>query len=137
MVDLPFPDNTFDLVVSTLSIHHWHNPAKGIRECLRVTVPGGRCWIYDLRTDVPVKTHAKFVTGTGLSRLALGWIFKFHGVDPKQYQPSTILSWLESNAVVQARIHEVYLKLDIEKPFNRLRKSTACSKSASSMNSVQ
>jgi ubiquinone/menaquinone biosynthesis C-methylase UbiE len=123
--ELPFSDNTFDLVVSTLSIHHWRDPASGIRECLRVTAPGGRCWIYDLRTDVPAEAHAKLVTGEGLGRLALSWIFKFHGVDPKQYQASPIVSWLDGNASVQAEMHAAYLKLDIEKL------------NASSMNSIQ
>ncbi len=137
MRELPFPDNAFDLVVSTLSIHHWHDPASGIRECMRVTAPGGRCWIYDLRTDIPVKAHAKLVTGEGLGRLALSWIFKFHGVDPKQYQAPAIVSWLDGNATVQTQIHTAYLKLDIEKLSDRSQETTICSKSASSMNSIQ
>ncbi len=135
--ELPFSDNAFDLVVSTLSIHHWRDPASGIRECLRVTAPGGRCWIYDLRTDVSTRTHAKFVTGKGLYRLALGWIFKFHGVDPRQYQVPKIVSWLDSSATVHAEIREAYLKLDIEKPLDKLQDRTVCSKSALLMNSIQ
>ena len=134
--ELPFPDNAFDLVVSTLSIHHWRDPASGIRECLRVTAQGGRCWIYDLRTDVPAGTHAKFVTGKGFVRFALGWIFKFHGVDPRQYQVPKIVSWLDSGATVQAEIREAYLKLDIEKPLDKLQDRTTCSKSVSSINLV-
>ncbi len=134
--ELPFADNAFDLVVSTISIHHWHNPARGIKECLRVTAPGGRCWIYDLRTDVSARTHAKFVTGKGLYHLALGWIFKFHGVDPKQYQVPKIVSWLDSGATVHAEIREAYLKLDIEKPLDKLQDRTTCSKSVSSINLV-
>ena len=135
--ELPFPDNAFDLVVSTLSIHHWRDPASGIRECLRVTAPGGRCWIYDMRTDVPVKNLSTLVACEGLGRLALSWIFKFHGVDPKQYQAGSVVSWLGGNATVQPEIHAAYLKLDIEKPFDRSQETTACSKSASSMNSIQ
>ena len=135
--ELPFPDNAFDLVVSTLSIHHWRDPASGIRECLRVTAQGGRCWIYDLRTDVPAGTHAKFVTGKGFVRFTLGWIFKFHGVDPRQYQVPKIVSWLDSGATVQAEIREAYLKLDIEKPLDKLQDRTVCSKSALLMNSIQ
>ena len=113
--NLPFSDGEFDLVVSTLSLHHWHDPAKGIQECLRVTVPGGRCWIYDLRTDVPARMHAKLVTGEGLGRLARSWIFKFHGVDPEQYEARTVSSWLVG-ATVEVEVHAAYLKLNIEKP---------------------
>ena len=134
--NLPFPDGMFDLVVSTLSIHHWRDPAKGIRECLRVTAPGGRCWIYDLRTDVPARTLAKLVTGEKLSRLALSWIFKFHGVDPKQYQARTVASWLGNGATVQAEVHAAYLRLNIEKPPYKLQDKTVCSKSASSVSSA-
>jgi ubiquinone/menaquinone biosynthesis C-methylase UbiE len=33
---LPFPDGTFDLIVCTLSLHHWHNPQRGLDEIARV-----------------------------------------------------------------------------------------------------
>jgi SAM-dependent methyltransferase len=45
---LPFPDAGFDLVVSTLSAHHWPDPATGLAEIHRVLRPGGVAWIYDL-----------------------------------------------------------------------------------------
>ncbi|MHC4173644.1 MAG: class I SAM-dependent methyltransferase [Planctomycetota bacterium] len=134
--NLPFSDGEFDLVVSTLSLHHWHDPARGIRECLRVTAAGGRCWIYDLRTDVPVRTHAKLVTGEGLGRLARSWIFKFHGVDPKQYEARTVTSWLGGGVTVQAEVHAAYLKLNIEKPLCESQEETIHSKGASLMSSV-
>ena len=47
---LPFADNSVDLVVSTLSLHHWDDPAAGINEIVRVLAPGGQAWIYDFRT---------------------------------------------------------------------------------------
>jgi ubiquinone/menaquinone biosynthesis C-methylase UbiE len=134
--NLPFPDGMFELVVSTLSIHHWHDPAKGIQECLRVTAPGGRCWIYDLRTDVPAKTLASLVRGKWLGRLALSWIFKFHGVDPRQYQASTVASWLGRGATVRAEQHAAYVKLNLEKPPYEIQDKTIYSKSATSVSSA-
>lgn len=133
--NLPFSDGAFDLVVSTLSIHHWHDPVRGIQECLRVTAPGGRCWIYDLRTDVSQRMHAKLITGGGLRRLLLSWVFKFHGVDPGQYQACTVASWLGGGATVQAEVHAAYLKLDIKKPLCKLEDGTVCSKNVSSVGS--
>jgi ubiquinone/menaquinone biosynthesis C-methylase UbiE len=47
---LPFADNSVDLVVSTLSLHHWDDPAAGFNEIVRVLGPGGQAWIYDFRT---------------------------------------------------------------------------------------
>jgi len=42
--ELPFPDGSFDLVLSTMSFHHWHDRAQGCREVRRVLTPGGR-WV--------------------------------------------------------------------------------------------
>jgi ubiquinone/menaquinone biosynthesis C-methylase UbiE len=47
---LPFADNSIDLVVSTLSLHHWDDPAAGLNEIVRVLGPAGQAWIYDFRT---------------------------------------------------------------------------------------
>ena len=47
---LPFPDASFDLVVSTMSMHHWAKPAAGIAEISRVLRPGGRALIWDFRS---------------------------------------------------------------------------------------
>jgi ubiquinone/menaquinone biosynthesis C-methylase UbiE len=49
VADLPYPDASFDLIVSTLSQHHWADAAAGLRELRRVLRPGGQVWIYDLR----------------------------------------------------------------------------------------
>jgi SAM-dependent methyltransferase len=45
---LPLPDQEFDGVVSTLSLHHWSDPASGLAEICRVLKPGGEARIYDL-----------------------------------------------------------------------------------------
>jgi ubiquinone/menaquinone biosynthesis C-methylase UbiE len=49
VANLPFPDATFDVIVSSLSQHHWTNPEGGLRDLRRVLRPGGRLWIYDAR----------------------------------------------------------------------------------------
>ena len=49
VASLAFPDRSFDLVVSTLSMHHWSDPATGLAEIGRVLRPGGRALIWDFR----------------------------------------------------------------------------------------
>ena len=45
---LPLSDEDVDGVVSTLSLHHWSDPASGLAEIHRVLKPGGEARIYDL-----------------------------------------------------------------------------------------
>ncbi len=54
--ELPFPSGTFDLVVSTMSFHHWQDQQRGLAEVRRVLTPDG---VFVL-TDI--------VVGPGLSR---------------------------------------------------------------------
>ncbi len=44
---LPFPDTTFDLVVSTTSFDHWSDQGAGVTECARVLTRGGRLVLVD------------------------------------------------------------------------------------------
>jgi SAM-dependent methyltransferase len=52
VASLPFPDGSFDLVVSTLSMHHWAEQAVGLAEIGRVLCPGGRALVWDFRPGV-------------------------------------------------------------------------------------
>jgi deazaflavin-dependent oxidoreductase (nitroreductase family) len=49
---IPFPESSFDLVVSSLSLHHWSEPEAVLREVDRVLRPGGAFLIADLRRDL-------------------------------------------------------------------------------------
>ncbi|GII00372.1 class I SAM-dependent methyltransferase [Planobispora takensis] len=49
VADLPHPDGGFDLVVSTLSMHHWDRVDRAVAEFARVLKPGAELWIYDFR----------------------------------------------------------------------------------------
>jgi len=54
--DLEFPDGTFDVVTSTLALHHIPEVERptGLAEMYRVTRPGGRLLIADFR---PTRLH--------------------------------------------------------------------------------
>ena len=42
-----YPDETFDLIVSTTSFDHWSDQQAGLIECARVLRPGGRLVLVD------------------------------------------------------------------------------------------
>ncbi|MBK6871875.1 MAG: class I SAM-dependent methyltransferase [Kineosporiaceae bacterium] len=62
--ELPFPDGAFDVIVSTLSLHHWADPAAGAVELNRVRRVGGQIRIYDLRS-APFAELQNALTGQG------------------------------------------------------------------------
>lgn len=56
---LPFEANSFDAIVSTLSMHHWADPAVGLAEIARVLHPDGRAFVWDIRPGaVPLHREA-------------------------------------------------------------------------------
>ena len=58
---LPFPDAHFDVVLSTVSFHHWGDQSQGLAEASRVLVPGGTFVLADM-----------FAVGAGRFIYALG-----------------------------------------------------------------
>ena len=49
---LPFAERSFDLAVSTFSLHHWSDPVAGFAELYRVLRPGGLALIWDIAGHV-------------------------------------------------------------------------------------
>jgi ubiquinone/menaquinone biosynthesis C-methylase UbiE len=45
---LPFASGSFDIALSTVSLHHWQEQASGIREVARVLRPGGSFILVDI-----------------------------------------------------------------------------------------
>ena len=58
--NLPFDDGSFDLVISTLSFHHWARPLECLTELHRVLKPQHEAWIYDARRDTTNEVNAAF-----------------------------------------------------------------------------
>jgi arsenite methyltransferase len=70
MTALPFEDNHFDLVVSSLAIHNISERAgreKAISEAVRVLRPGGRLMSADIRAT---RQHKEQLAGLGMNDVA-------------------------------------------------------------------
>ncbi|MBD0423407.1 class I SAM-dependent methyltransferase [Streptomyces sp. NPDC052309] len=59
---LPLEDRTMDLVVTTLSMHHWADVPGAVGEVARVLRPGGRFVVYDFRSVADVRPTGAVAT---------------------------------------------------------------------------
>jgi ubiquinone/menaquinone biosynthesis C-methylase UbiE len=76
MTALPFPDSSFDVVVSSLAIHNISRRAdrqKAIDEAVRVLRPGGRLLIADIRATRQYQEHLARCGMNEVNRRRLEW----------------------------------------------------------------
>ncbi len=76
MTRLPFPDNSFDLVVSNVAIHNIKTRAgrdRAIDEAVRVLRPGGRLLVADLRATRQYRERLATLGMTDVRCSSLGW----------------------------------------------------------------
>jgi ubiquinone/menaquinone biosynthesis C-methylase UbiE len=74
---VPFPDCSFDIVVSTASIHHWKEPTAGLNEVYRVLREGGYALVYDLVSDTPAPIMEQTKREFGKWKATLFWLHSF------------------------------------------------------------
>jgi arsenite methyltransferase len=78
MRSLPFPDASFDVVVSSLAIHNIPSDegrAKAVTEAWRVLKPGGRLAVADIRQTARYVATLSGCGATDVARRDLGWRF--------------------------------------------------------------
>jgi len=75
-VDLPFEDDSFDVVVSTWSISCWPDIEKGLDEIHRVLVKGGKAFIVDAdssSTEEEIRLFTKSYAEVGANKRLTEW----------------------------------------------------------------
>ena len=83
--DLPLPDASVDLVLSTTSFHHWHDQAAGVREVSRVLRPGGHFILADVAA--PTWMMRAFRHAHARSAREVGALFAEAGLTVIDQQP--------------------------------------------------
>ena len=116
--DLPFEDDSMDLIVSTGSLHHWKTPAKVFDECYRVLKIGKEAWIYDGCPDA-------FKDKAGRVRREYGfWVYRIgtkiaelHGFAREEYEGKIkdILDQTEFKDSYQMELTDIWMKITLKK----------------------
>ena len=71
---LDFEDDSYDLVISTGSLHAWKTPVVVIDECFRVLKPGCEAWLLDPAYIITPETQQRLGRGiTAVDTLARWW----------------------------------------------------------------
>jgi ubiquinone/menaquinone biosynthesis C-methylase UbiE len=102
---LPFPQNSVNFVVSSLSLHHWPDARMAFHEIHRVLRPGGRFLIFDLKRDGPGYFYYALKIGQAL--LAPGAIRRTNGAVGSfwaAYTPAELKTILYEISVENLRI---------------------------------
>jgi ubiquinone/menaquinone biosynthesis C-methylase UbiE len=74
---IPFPDRSFDIVVSTVSMHHWKQPEACLNEIYRVLKDNSYALIYDIVSDTPKSTWNDIKREFGRLKATLFWLHSF------------------------------------------------------------
>lgn len=116
---LEFEDDTFDLIVSTGSLHHWKTPLRVLNEIYRCLKFGGKAWIYDGYADITLKDLKKGVRkkwGFFPPYFLLHRILRIHGFTAQEYQTKIkdliAKGPFRKGGFVQ---QDIYMKIELEK----------------------
>jgi ubiquinone/menaquinone biosynthesis C-methylase UbiE len=109
---LPFPDGSFDLVISYASLHHWFQPLAVLSEARRVARPGGRIIIRDNQRIYGNPFWESFIRGISL------FMNKRHRENwPKailaSYTLPEVQTMLEQPGLTDYRAYTDFIKFDV------------------------
>jgi len=82
---LPYPDGSFDLVISTNSFDHWADQQAGLKECARVLGSGGRLVLTDLFSWLFMPTLLVGHRGKARSKGRATQLFLVAGFNPPEW----------------------------------------------------
>jgi len=113
---IPFPDECFDLVLSTLSFHHWAKPVECLKEVLRVLKKGGEMWIYEIKWDLTQenKNQIRKKYGRALTFMVVNFVRMHSSLSASRIQEVISLKELGYSEIV-AEDKSAFVKLRLVK----------------------
>ena len=94
--NLPYPDNTFDIVLCTSSFHHYPNPQQAIRSFYKALTPGGLLILCDMALPLPIRFLANHL-----------WFKCIRSGDYHTYSQTEIQSLLTDNHFTQCTYQKI------------------------------
>ena len=74
---MPFADNSFDIIVSTGSIHHWKEPIAALNDAYRVLKHGCHALMFDLVSNTPASILDDMRGDFGRLKTTIFWLHGF------------------------------------------------------------
>jgi ubiquinone/menaquinone biosynthesis C-methylase UbiE len=96
---LPFPENAFDAVVSTGSLHHWKDPITALNEVHRVLKIGGYALVYDLVRRLPPTVAGAARREFGSLSMHILWL---HSFEEPFYSPQDMMGLIPATPFREA-----------------------------------
>ena len=93
MIDLPFPDNSFDYIICVAVYHHLDNDAnrtKALKEMYRILKPDGKVFIQVWAMEQPISSRRKFL------------------------KRDTLVPWRNKDGTIMLRYYHIYPKGELE-----------------------
>ena len=118
--NLPFKDDSIDLVISTGASHHWKTPGRVFDECYRVLKPGKEAWIYDgcpeVFNDQADRRNVKKEYGFLVYRLGPR-VAELHGFTREEYQTEIkgILDRTTFKDSYRMALTDIWMKITLKK----------------------
>jgi ubiquinone/menaquinone biosynthesis C-methylase UbiE len=106
------PHDTYDLVISNDSLHHWEDPLKGFLEIARVLKSDGMLHIEDERRDLGVRgKFILYVLGPLIARSDWKW---WKSSVKASYTPAEIRKFLDQGNLMDWVVKPNFIGLSIE-----------------------
>lgn len=84
--ELPFSNDSFDFVFSSMSFHHWRDKEQVFKEIIRVLKNDCSAYIWDFRRDVTRKEFRKTIMSNSFYGRYLSLALRFHGLRSDEWK---------------------------------------------------